>query len=1038
MPQLYQDNLGEILRGPQDYQVGGSNTGSNTANATVPGGANMQLQYNANGAFGGVAGTTWDGYDLTLGLVANVKIGGGSDQQLLKTDGTGNLAWVTVDTQALQPQPVINFVAPVDGNNQSFTDANISTFTSNGYATVTRNGVTVDSPDYTIVGDVLTINAYLFVGDDIAVLPTYPAPAVGAPPGGGTVTRVGGQGAGLGFSLSGNVTTDGDLTLTVPPAAQLKNTLDIGTVADINLNGLTDYYLSGTGVWQEINDPITGNVSLLNLTGVQSQVLRGDGTWLPVAVPTGNIGNINLNGNSLQVLAGNGSWVPQGGGGGVTQIVAGTNISISPPGGTGVVTISSTGGNGGSGTVTSVSGNGGGLGFSLGGTVVSAGNITLAAPSAAALRTSLTIGTAANVNLNGNGSQWLNGAGVFANIAVPTVGNIATLNLSGVSTQYLSGDGSWDTLNLPSGNIVNVNLNGITTQYLNGAGSWANIAVPTGNIANTNYNGNNQTWLNGNGTWANIPIPVVGTVGLLNLNNLGNQFLAGNGVFREINMPITGNIAGLNLNGNTQNWLRGDGAWANIAVPTGNIGNVNLNSDGTTWLRGNGTFANIAVPTGTIGNVNLNGDTTQYLRGDGAWSPVIAPAAGNTTEIQFNNNNSLSSSANLTYDRTGGRLIIGRAGVSGILVTNIITAQGTTPLGINGPGVTFFPSANSNITFNNNGISNISIEFGKLGSEANTNVRFYSSNVQLGSNTAVHITGGSAGQVLATDGGGNLSWIAAGGTGTVQQVGGSGTGLGFSLTGNVTTSGNLILTAPTVADFRTITNIGNVANANFTGNGLQILAGNGAWVAQDGSVTRVTGNGSALGFALGGTVTTTGNITLTGPDVNTLRSTLSIGNVANLNLNGNGSQVLAGNGAWITQPGANTSNLTNIVYGTENITLNYNSATGTTIFDVLSNAIQWNTATSTANVTLNIRGNATTTLNNVLSVGQSTTATFLMSNGGTPYGVTVLQIDGAIQTIRWAGANSTPGTSSVMAHTFTMIKTGANAYTVLGSMTRYT
>jgi hypothetical protein len=35
-----------------------------------------------------------------------------------------------------------------------------------------------------------------------------------------------------------------------------------------------------------------------------------------------------------------------GGGGGVTSIIAGTNITIDPPGGTGNVTINSTGGGG--------------------------------------------------------------------------------------------------------------------------------------------------------------------------------------------------------------------------------------------------------------------------------------------------------------------------------------------------------------------------------------------------------------------------------------------------------------------------------------------------------------------------------------------------------------------------------------------------------------------------------------------------------------------------------------------------------------------
>jgi hypothetical protein len=58
------------------------------------------------------------------------------------------------------------------------------------------------------------------------------------------------------------------------------------------------------------------------------------------------------------VLAGGTLNIPQytgGGASGVSQIVAGTNVTISPAGGTGVVTVNATGGGGGSGTVTNVS-----------------------------------------------------------------------------------------------------------------------------------------------------------------------------------------------------------------------------------------------------------------------------------------------------------------------------------------------------------------------------------------------------------------------------------------------------------------------------------------------------------------------------------------------------------------------------------------------------------------------------------------------------------------------------------------------------------
>ena len=63
-----------------------------------------------------------------------------------------------------------------------------------------------------------------------------------------------------------------------------------------------------------------------------------------------------------------------GGGGGVTQIVAGTNVTISPVGGTGIVTINATGGGGGSGTVTNVA-TGAGL---TGGPITTTGTISLA------------------------------------------------------------------------------------------------------------------------------------------------------------------------------------------------------------------------------------------------------------------------------------------------------------------------------------------------------------------------------------------------------------------------------------------------------------------------------------------------------------------------------------------------------------------------------------------------------------------------------------------------------------------------------------
>jgi hypothetical protein len=51
------------------------------------------LQYNLNGTLDGVPNVTYDGSNISLGNVANVKITGGTNGFVLQTDGTGNLDW---------------------------------------------------------------------------------------------------------------------------------------------------------------------------------------------------------------------------------------------------------------------------------------------------------------------------------------------------------------------------------------------------------------------------------------------------------------------------------------------------------------------------------------------------------------------------------------------------------------------------------------------------------------------------------------------------------------------------------------------------------------------------------------------------------------------------------------------------------------------------------------------------------------------------------------------------------------------------------
>ena len=58
-----------------------------------PGGSNTQLQFNNNGALGGISTVTWNGSVLSLGNASNVRLLGGNNGYVLQTDGTGNLTW---------------------------------------------------------------------------------------------------------------------------------------------------------------------------------------------------------------------------------------------------------------------------------------------------------------------------------------------------------------------------------------------------------------------------------------------------------------------------------------------------------------------------------------------------------------------------------------------------------------------------------------------------------------------------------------------------------------------------------------------------------------------------------------------------------------------------------------------------------------------------------------------------------------------------------------------------------------------------------
>jgi len=123
----------------------------------------------------------------------------------------------------------------------------------------------------------------------------------------------------------------------------------------------------------------------------------------------------------------------------------------------------------------------------------------------------------------------------------------------------------------------------------------------------------------------------------------------------------------------------------------------------------------------------------------------------------------------------------------------------------------------------------------------------------------------------------------------------------------------------------------------------------------------------------------------------------------------------------------------------EKVTTEATAATGTVNYDVLTQAI-WNfTTDASANWTLNIRGDGSNSLNSIMDTGESITIAHIVSQGGTAYYNSAVQIDGSSVTPEWQGgaAPDAGNASSLDTYSYTVIKTADAAFTVLASQTQF-
>ena len=278
-----------------------------------------------------------------------------------------------------------------------------------------------------------------------------------------------------------------------------------------------------------------------------------------------------------------------------------------------------------------------------------------------------------------------------------------------------------------------------------------------------------------------------------------------------------------------------------------------------------------------------------------------------------------------------GNLLSGNASLGNLATANYFSGNGYFLTSTNGANVygqvanalvagTVYGAAQTNIT-----------SLGSLtGLTSTGTVNFTgASNVSLGSNANIKITGGSSGYVLQTDGTGNLSWYAASsGTGNAN-IAGSNTQVFFNDNGSSTLGAKSTFVFDKGTDRLTVTNISangalltNITGANVSGNVASAVQSHYANIANSVTFTNVSGKPTTIS---GYGITDAYSNTNAGAYLSSYTGNLTAGNIN------------------LTYASTTTANLGNVVIA------NYFVGNGS-----LLTGVQATTATKTANGTSNV------------------------------------------------------------------------------------
>jgi len=274
------------------------------------------------------------------------------------------------------------------------------------------------------------------------------------------------------------------------------------------------------------------------------------------------------------------------------------------------------------------------------------------------------------------------------------------------------------------------------------------------------------------------------------------------------------------------------------------------------------------------------------------------------------------------------------------------------------------------------------------------------------------LAGGAAGSLPYQSGAGATTFLAAGTNGQILTLAAGVPTWAAAGTSSLAT--NLAGGAAGSLPYQTASNTTTFLAAGTNGQVLTLTAGVPAWAAA-GVTSVATGTGLT-----GGTITTTGTVSIDTAVVPRFNAA----------------------GTFTTQQtfaGSSSALACLLTNAAEVCTVSATAATGTINYDVTTQSVLYYTSNASANWTPNFRASSGTTLNTAMATGQSITAVFMVTQGSTAYYSSAVQVDGSAVTPKWQGgtAPTSGNASSIDVYSYTIIKTGSAAFTVLASQTKF-